>query len=286
MTSIPHISGLREVADKYDCFFLDIFGLLHNGQRINPGTIECLKQLKAHNKKTCLVSNTPRLADGVPIDFVKYGINREYYDHIVTAGESARIELNETYRDKKVLFFGKALFIGLMEGLGLHQVNTVEDADFILNAIPGIHDFTEEQIIAFLHKAKDKNLPMVCANPDLVVHIGDVLHTCAGTYAALYEQIGGNVSYHGKPYTQIYDLARNLVGNPPKEKICAIGDALGTDIKGANQYGIDSIWALTGIHWEELRYEHDPGVPDPLRVVQTLAASSFKPTATITGFSW
>ncbi|PZP55106.1 MAG: TIGR01459 family HAD-type hydrolase, partial [Micavibrio aeruginosavorus] len=88
------------------------------------------------------------------------------------------------------------------------------------------------------------------------------------------------------PYSAIYDLAREKLGNPPKNKICALGDALHTDIRGACDYGIDGIWALTGIHWEELRYEHNPGMPDMTRVIQAIAQSPHKPAATITGFSW
>ena len=286
MTSVPHLTGLRDIADKYDYFFLDIFGLLHNGQRLNPGTIVCLETLKNHGKKTCLVSNTPKMPEDVIRDLTRIGIDRTMYDDIVTAGSSAQIELAEKHKSSNVLFFGSIEFAGPMKGLDIIQAASVEDADFILNSIPGSMQFDEMELMALLHEAKNKNLKMICANPDLVVHIGDTLHTCAGTYAALYEQIGGEVSYHGKPYKGIYDLAREKMGNPSLDRICAMGDALHTDIRGACNYGIDGIWALTGIHWEELRYDHNPAEPDMTRVIQTIAQSPHKPAATITGFSW
>lgn len=283
---IPHLSGLRDLAGKYDYYFLDIYGLLHNGMRANPGTLVCLEALKNHKKKTCLVSNTPKMPEDTIRDLQRYGIDRSMYDEIVTAGASARVELEAKYKSSNVLFFGTMEFAGPMKGLDIVQAQSLDQADFILNSIPGSQQFDQAELLALLHEAKNKNLKMVCANPDLVVHIGDVLVTCAGTYAALYEQMGGEVSYHGKPYNQIYDLARNLLGNPPLEKICAIGDALHTDIRGAYNYGIDGIWALSGIHWEELRYDHNPGEPDMTRVIQTIAQSPHKPAATITGFSW
>lgn len=283
---IPHLSGLRDIADKYDYYFLDIFGLLHNGVRPNPGTVLCLETLKNHGKKTCLVSNTPKMPDDTIRDLTRLGIERSMYDEIVTAGASAHIELADKYKSMNVLFFGTIDFAGPMKGLDILHAASVENADFILNSIPGSQQFDEAELMTVLHEAKDKNLKMVCANPDLVVHIGDILHRCAGTYAALYEQIGGEVSYHGKPYPQIYELARKLMGNPPLDKICALGDALHTDIRGACAFGIDGIWALTGIHWEELQYDHRPGEPDPVRVAQTIARSAHKPAATIHDFAW
>lgn len=286
MTSTPHLSGLREVADKYDYYFLDIYGLLHNGQRVNSGTIVCLETLKNRGKKTCLLSNTPKMPEDVVRDLLRYGIERSMYDEIITAGASAHLELAEKHKNGKVLFMGTPEFSGPMRGLDIIPAQTLDEAEFILNSIPGSVRFDQMETTAMLHEAHSRNLKMICANPDLVVHIGDDLVICAGTYAALYEQIGGEVSYHGKPHSNVYELARKILGNPPLEKICALGDALHTDIRGACNYGIDGIWALTGIHWEELRYEHNPGEPDMTRVIQAIAQSPHKPAATITGFSW
>lgn len=283
---IPHLSGLSELADQYDCFLLDIYGLLHNGMRVNPGTIQCLRELQNAGKQVCLFSNTPRRSENASNDQMRFNIQPSMYNHIVTAGESARVELIEKYQGKKVLFFGNDHFAGSMENLGMLKVQSVDQADFILNCIPGTFDLNESELTALLHEAKNRQLPMVCANPDLVVHIGETLHTCAGTYAAFYESIGGSVSWHGKPYRNIYDMAFSLLDQPDKSRVCALGDALRTDVRGACNYGIDSIWCLSGIHWEELRYNHKPDEPDMERVAGTLAQSAFKPTATITDFRW
>jgi len=286
MNIVPHIGGVSEIAGTYDYFLLDIFGLLHNGLRLNPGTLDCLQQLKALGKKTCLVSNTPKMPEDTIRDLERHGITRDMYDDIVTAGLSARIDLEDNYRHTRTLFLGSGEFSAPLRGLDIQMAQSVEDADFIMNSIPGSWSFDPAEIIALLHTAKKQDLKMVCANPDLVVHIGDTLVECAGTYAAIYEQLGGEVSYHGKPYGGVYDLAFEKLGNPPKNKVCAMGDALHTDIRGASQYGIDGIWALSGIHWEELRYDHNPGDPDPARVKAAIDVSPHKPAATISGFHW
>ena len=283
---IRHLTGLSDVAEKYDYFLLDIFGLMHNGVQVFEDTIPCLEALRDANKKICFISNTPRRADGAMADLARHGIDQGFYDALVTAGESARTELIEKYKGKRVFFLGNEHFAAPLENLDILQVKNLEQADFILNSIPGTYDLAESELAALLHDAKIQGLKMVCANPDLVVHIGDTLYTCAGTYAVLYEHIGGEVSYHGKPYPHIYDMALDLLGNPDKSRVCAIGDALHTDVRGANNFGIDSIWALSGIHWEELQYDHNPGTPDPARVTETLGKSPHKPTATITRFKW
>ncbi len=284
--TIPHLDGLNEIAASYDYFLLDIFGLLHNGVRLNPGTIDCLAKLRGQGKKICLLSNTPKRSDDCANDLVRYGLMRDMYDYIVTAGESARVELADKYQKKRVLYFGTIEFAGTMKDLDLLQARDIDEADFILNSIPSTYKMSEEDIIAYIHDGAARRLPMICANPDLVVHIGDTLYKCAGTYAALYEQLGGKVSYHGKPYANVYDMAFKLLGNPDKSRVCALGDALHTDVRGACNYDIDSIWCLSGIHWEELRYQHKPADPDESRVAEAIQQSAHKPTAAITHFQW
>ena len=286
MSAIPHLSGLSETSDKYDYYFLDIYGLLHNGLRLNPHTLDCLRELKNAGKKTCLLSNTPKMPEDSVRDLDRHGITRDMYDDIVTAGLSAHLHLDREYRNTNCLFLGSGEFSGPLRGLDIRTVTTTNDADFILNSIPGSWSFDAADIIALMHEARAKDLKMICANPDMVVHIGDTLVECAGTYAALYEQLGGHVTYHGKPIDNVYKLAREKMGNPSKDRICAIGDALHTDIRGACGFGIDGIWALSGIHWEELRYAHNPGEPDMDRVRKAISESDHEPAATISGFRW
>lgn len=284
MSAIPHLSGLREMAGSFDAFMLDIFGLLHNGVVPYPGTLEALQELRALGKKICLVSNTPRLPDEVTADLDKMGIPRNHYQHIVTAGLSARQDLLDHHRGKKIWFTGKDKFVGFFADCDLVRVDDPADADLILNAISGMTAQDDAIIYENLGRAVAHKKPMLCANPDMVVHIGSDMFICAGTYAAWYEQQGGKVTYHGKPHASVYTMAKAFLGSP--EKICVMGDALHTDIQGANRQGFSSIWVLAGIHWEELRLSAQPMHPDLDRVAETLKISPYKPTATLTQFCW
>lgn len=283
---VPHLSGLQHMADRFDVFFLDIFGLLHNGVKLYPGTINCLEQLKKSGKRVCLVSNTPRLPENVVEDLREKGLERHLYDEVVTAGLSAQRDLELHHRGKKIWYAGKSEFTGFIQNLDLVQVERPEQADLIVNAISGLTAQNDAHLYIQLSAALNVSKPMLCANPDMVVHIGKDMFLCGGTYAAWYEAKGGNVTYHGKPHPDIYMLALEKMGNPPRDRVCIMGDALHTDIQGANRMGFAGIWVLCGIHWEELRVSPDAGHPDLDRVAETIKISPHKPTATMTEFNW
>ncbi|HET8725881.1 MAG TPA: HAD hydrolase-like protein, partial [Alphaproteobacteria bacterium] len=127
--------------------------------------------------------------------------------------------------------------------------------------------------------------PMVCANPDLIVVVGDAMSICAGALAAHYETLGGRVAYHGKPYAPVYERCFALLGIGDRRRILAVGDSLRTDIAGANQAGIDSLLVTGGIHAEELAAPPH-NTPDPDRVAAVLRDTGFHPTAVGPGFVW
>lgn len=285
-TPIPHLNGLQQMADRFDVFFLDIFGLLHNGVTLYPGTINCLEQLQKAGKKICLVSNTPRLPENVTDDLRAKGLERHLYDEVVTAGLSAQKDIQKNHQGKKIWYAGKGEFTGFITGQNLTLVEKPEQADLIVNAISGLTEKTDAMTYIQLSAALNANKPMLCANPDMVVHIGTEMFLCGGTYAAWYAEKGGTVTYHGKPYPDIYMLALEKMGNPPRNRVCIMGDALHTDIQGANRMGFAGIWVLCGIHWEELRVSPEAGVPDLDRVQETIRISPHKPIATLTEFNW
>ena len=97
-----------------------------------------------------------------------------------------------------------------------------------------------------LENSTDKK--MICTNPDLIVDRGNTQEYCAGSIAKLFEKIGGEVVYFGKPYKEVYDMCFNL-----DEKVLAIGDNLRTDIKGANNLNIDCIFISDGVHRNEFQ---------------------------------
>jgi len=237
-------------------------------------------------KSTGVISNFYKLTKGkMPIIGVG-GVSsakQALYDHIVTAGEAthhalaAREDAFHQSCGNACWYIGTAYAIELLHGLDLNMVDTPQDASFILNSMPGTETRDVEILEQRLKIALDKDLPMICANPDLVVNIGDEQYECAGTFAAMYEEMGGRVVYHGKPHAPVYERCHALLGHGDKSKILAIGDAFHTDIAGANEFGIDSLLNLTGIHWDEVTVA---GQPDILCLAPSFSFAEDAPTAT------
>ena len=281
----PLINGVHEIAERYDAFILDIFGVIHDGIRPFPGTIKCLQAMKEMGKATCLLSNSPRRVSGAVSQMEMMGISSSLFDHAVTSGEATYQAL--TNRDEALgndcWFIGTGVVSEIMDGLDLNLVDGPEDASFILNSIPGTETSAVEILKQQLQTAADKGLPMICANPDLVVNIGSAQHECAGTFAKYYEELGGHVIYHGKPYEPVYEMCYELLEKPEKSKLCAIGDSFHTDITGANRFGIDSVMNLVGIHWDEIVTNGDI---DPRKMHAMLSAQSTHPTYMMSGFDW
>ncbi|MCD8562764.1 MAG: TIGR01459 family HAD-type hydrolase [Alphaproteobacteria bacterium] len=280
------IKHLSEIAPSYDHFIIDIFGVIHDGIRPFPETIDTLTALKDAGKKTCLLSNSPRLSARAVEHMKSMGIPRHLYDYIVTSGEATHEYLDDpAFRHKACWFIGKN-FIEDLADLGLSFTEGPEGADFILNSIPGTGKSEVALLTRQLETAAANKIPMICANPDLVVNIGDDQHECAGTFAAIYEQMGGRVIYQGKPHREVYETCHALLGQPNKSRICAIGDSLHTDVAGANNFGISSAWNIIGIHWEELKCHHKPGEADLAKIENLINSQPHKPDYVMKGFIW
>jgi HAD superfamily hydrolase (TIGR01459 family) len=278
------IPGISALAERYDYFILDIYGVIHDGVKLFPDSINTLTRLKGAGKQTCLLSNTPRLSEETVQDLEKMGLPRDLYTHVLTGGQSAREHLGRM--EGSCWFLADEKFRSLTKDLPLALVYEPEEADFVLNAISGTTPLPVNGINDILDRALKRELPMICANPDLVVDIGEKRHKCAGTYAQYYEDHGGKVTWHGKPHEPVYETARKFFGNPPKEKIVAIGDSLRTDIQGANRFGIDGILNLAGLHREEAGLDHANGAVDISKLKQLLEGQPYRPAGTIAGFDW
>jgi HAD superfamily hydrolase (TIGR01459 family) len=283
--SLHLLGGVREIAPRYDGFVLDLWGVLYDGAAPTPHAIPTLTELRRAGKRVVILSNAPRRAHLVEQRMNAIGIPPGLYDHVHSSGEETWQHLKRR-DDPFYAALGPACFhIGpqrddnMIEGVGLRRVAAVEAADFILNTGPAggerIEDFDD-----MLERARRRDLKMVCANPDLVVAYGDVLHLCAGAVAQRYEELGGTVRWHGKPLPEIYDTVFRLLGIPDRTRIVAIGDSLRTDIAGANAAGIDSVFVATGIHAEEL------SAIDPDRLAAAFGRHGETPTAVIDYFRW
>ncbi len=252
------IDGIAEIADRYDGFLVDLWGCVHNGIEPYPEAVDALLKLAARGKRINLLSNGPRRAVDLIARLDQMGVPREAYHHVMSSGEAAwrafaeRTDPVHAALGTRCYHLGPARDVSVFTGNGLVKAETLSSADFVLNTGPRDYSDTVETYQPLLNEALAHGLPMVCANPDLVVHIGQDLVICAGLIAQRYEEMGGQVAYHGKPYASVYERCFAFLSGIEKDRILAIGDGLRTDIQGALNQGIDSLFLMDGIHFEEI----------------------------------
>ncbi|MCB1538735.1 MAG: TIGR01459 family HAD-type hydrolase [Rhodospirillales bacterium] len=274
------IQGIEQIADTYDHFIIDVWGVLHDGRNAYPGAADALRTLKAAGKQVLLLSNSPNRATRV-IEKVlgPIGIGPDLYDHILTSGEAAHAHMRDHHAGQKVYTFWDEEESTAIDNAGLERVFEIDAADFIYGSLVP-YDAIAVDYDAVLARARARDLPMVCGNPDRIVGYGATLHLCVGALAERYENAGGTVTWIGKPYRPIYDQARAMLGNPDKSRILAIGDGLLTDIAGAANFGCDVVWNVIGIHWDEVSTK---GTIDAAKVERALAGRP-APSALMHGF--
>jgi HAD superfamily hydrolase (TIGR01459 family) len=285
------ISGLRDVADGFDGFILDLWGVVHDGERPYPPAAETLRALKAAGKKTLLLSNAPRRAYALIEAMTKMGIARDLYGEVLSSGEATRDALIK--RDDpffaglgtKVYHLGPERDRSVFEDTGLTIVADLDGAEFIVNTGPISLDEKVDDYLAVLEPAARRQLPMVCANPDFVVIRGGRPIVCAGALAARYAEMGGKVGLRGKPDPSIYKLAIERLGIADKARVAVVGDALETDIKGANGCGLASVWCTGGIHAAALGVSYGVAA-DPVKAETLARHEGQMPTFLIPGFIW
>ncbi|MDE2228072.1 MAG: TIGR01459 family HAD-type hydrolase [Alphaproteobacteria bacterium] len=292
--SLRILHGVREIAADYDGFLLDLWGVLHDGSKPFPGVVDALTRLKAAGKKLVILSNAPRRAATVAGRLDAVGIPGALYSAVHSSGEEAWRHLHG--RDdpffralgRRCYFLGPRRDDPLMEGLDYERVDDVAHADFLLAVGPAGWEETVTPYESVLDAALARGLPMVCANADLVVMHQGRRSICAGAMAAYYEQRGGKVRWHGKPYRSVYEFCFSLFakfGVADRKRIVAIGDSLRTDIAGAVGVGIDSVLVASGIHADEIGLT--PNVPlDADRIAALAAAQGAVPTAAMNEFRW
>jgi HAD superfamily hydrolase (TIGR01459 family) len=280
------IRGLGELAPAYDGIILDLWGVVHDGTRPLPGALDTMERLIAAGKRVVLLSNAPRRAEDVARRIAAIGVAPAYYHAILSSGEEAwqhlarRDEPFYAALGRRCLHIGSDRDLEMRLGLGLDFVADAAEADFILNTGPAGWDDTVADYEAVLQASRARTVPMVCANPDLVVINAGRRALCAGALALRYEELGGRVRWHGKPHRPIYESCRALLGSA-QARILAVGDSLRTDIAGAAGAGLDSVLVTGGIHAQEFG---DP--PDLERIHAAGVQAGCQATFVAAGLTW
>ena len=266
------MSPLDQLDQRYRTILCDIWGVVHDGAALLPGAAERLLRFKDEGRTVMLVTNAPRPAETVRRHLDRLGLPRNAYDAIASSGEAGIAALANPPRP--VGFLGTAEDRADLIAGGV----LLADRDFAELACTGLdepHRDPAEYRRQLAEMAK-RDVLMHCLNPDrVVIHCGR-LEACAGALADIYEQLGGRVTWYGKPHRATYDHARAMAGHPPLDAMLAIGDGLQTDMLGAAQYGIDAIYVSHGIHAGE-------PVPDDFGAQHGLG--DWRPIMTVEGLS-
>ncbi len=259
----PRVGGLSDLAGDYRFVLCDAWGVLHNGIRAYPAAVDALKRARAAGLTVLVLTNAPRPKVQVMRQFEHFGVDHAAFDDIVTSGEVAR-EYLAARPGTKAFFVGAERDRAVFDGIGI-QMTGENEAGVI--ACAGLFDDDRETPEDYVERMRGwvaRGLPFICANPDKVVERGDRILWCAGALAATYASLGGETIIIGKPHAPIYATALRRFtelagGGVDPATVLAIGDAAETDLRGANDAGLDVLFVTAGIHAEAFGARHEPG---------------------------
>lgn len=283
ITVTDHIA---DIAERYDAFLFDLWGVVHNGIQAYPGALHTLAALHDLKKEVILLSNAPRLGTDVDPFIAKMGVQRDHYMRVVASGDMVRQALEAGHLDvgTRFLFWGKGQDRSITAGLDFEEADDLDGADFILCA--GLNDDQTETVDDYrdqLEWALHNQKPLICANPDYEVMKGPQMLPCAGALARAYEDMGGTTHWFGKPWPVAYTYCQNVLGGLEPNAILAVGDTLRTDIAGATAAGIDSVLITGGIHAREVMPDGDL---DEQALTRICEEANLQPVAAMTELDW
>jgi HAD superfamily hydrolase (TIGR01459 family) len=264
------IRSLAEIALQYDALFCDLWGCLHNGVAPFPAAVAALQAFRAGGGKVILVTNAPRPKSSVVTQLDKMALPRDAWDDVATSGDATQYAMLTGAAGRRVHHIGapkdEPFFTAfepdiapLVAEAGIARVPLDQAEGIICTGLADDATETPEDYRATLLMAKTLGLKMLCANPDIVVDMGEKRLWCAGALARDYEAMGGEALYYGKPHPPIYDLARRRLGLDDPRILC-VGDGIATDVQGGLAEGLDTLFVTGGIAAAE--FGPDPLNPD------------------------
>ncbi|MEL6373322.1 MAG: TIGR01459 family HAD-type hydrolase [Pseudomonadota bacterium] len=282
--SIPVITSVQSIAQASRAWIVDIWGVIHNGARLFPDAVAACKAFRAAGGIVVLVTNAPRPTAAIEQQLETMGVPDGTYDAIVTSGDVTR-GLIRNHVGQPIYHLGPERDVSVFDGIDVRFANA-EDAVAVVNT--GLFDDiteTPDDYAAMLAGFHARNLPMICANPDITVERGDDLVYCAGALAQAYQAMGGVVAYAGKPHPPIYEAAFAHMdtvarASVPRDQIVCIGDGLRTDMKGAATMGLRAVFVPSGVDMGK------GGQATQAEIDAAFADGAFKPEAAQFGLRW
>ncbi len=254
--------GLNSIVDNYQLFYIDLWGVVHNGVSLHKEAVNVLREISKKGKEYILLTNAPRPNSVVKIFLKKLGMEEEIRNHVFTSGEASLNYLKKNLIDKFFFHIGPPRDFDLFNDFKKMKSDNIKKSEYFL--CTGLFDDYDKDL-KYYKKLFEDNLKkkMICTNPDLIVDRGNVRELCAGSVAMVFEKMGGEVVYFGKPYPEVYHQATNN----KNKKVLSIGDNLNTDIKGANLLDFDSLIISNGIHKNEIK---EKGIDETSRSYETI----------------
>ena len=275
------IAGLSELVADYDAVLSDVWGVVHNGEQSYEAAAVALRAFREQGGKVVLITNSPRPCGDVLAQFGDIGVSDGISDAIVTSGDVTRELVRQVGGD--IHHIGPARERSFFDGLDVSFVELEAAKTIVCTGLVNDEVETPEDYRAFLSRGVERRLPMICANPDIVVERGDRMIWCAGALARLYGELGGEVRLAGKPHKPIYDVALAAVEGIPRQRVLCIGDGMPTDVAGAQAAGLDLLYISAGIH----SAEYGPAdTPDPNRLAAFVEQQGATPVATMPRLVW
>jgi len=254
--------GLSSIVDNYQLFYVDLWGVVHNGITLYEEAIKVLKEFSKKKKDYVLLTNAPRPNSSVKYFLERLGMEESIRNHVFSSGQAALNYLKKNFSEKYFFHIGPPRDFDLFKDFKNMKVDSLESSEYLL--CTGLFDDHDSDLVYYkkiFENYLDKK--MICTNPDLIVDRGKVRELCAGSIAMVFEKMGGEVIYFGKPYPEVYNQAINY----QNKKILSIGDNLNTDIKGANLLNFDSLIISNGIHKNEIR---EKGIDETSKSYETI----------------
>jgi len=263
--------GLSSIAENYDIFYIDLWGVIHNGINLHKNAIEALKEITKAKKQYVLLTNAPRPNKTVKSFLEKMGMDKMIREKVYSSGEAALSYLKKNLLDDKFYHLGPARDFDLFLDFKKNKTEDIKESSYLL--CTGLFEEQGEDLKYYKELFKKHiNKKMICTNPDLIVDRGDKRELCAGSVALVFEKIGGEVIYFGKPFPEVY----NQSINNKEKKALSIGDNLNTDIKGANLLNYDSLLISNGIHKNEIKKDGIDTVSKKYEVVVNFIQKELK----------
>jgi len=243
-------AGLKSIVNNYDIFYIDLWGVVHNGETLYKNAIETLEKITKEKKQYVLLTNAPRPNSSVNLILEKMGMDKEIRGKIYSSGEASLSYLKKNFLNKKFFHIGPPRDFDLFLDFKKDKTTEIKESSYLL--CTGLFEEQGEDLNYHKRLLKEHiDKKMICTNPDLIVDKGKKRELCAGSVALVFEKMGGEVIYFGKPFPAVY----NQSINNKNKKVLSIGDNLNTDIKGANLLNYDSLLISNGIHKDEIKSE-------------------------------